>query len=317
MLKPALRTLLASLACGALVLQMTTSTWAALLAYEPFNYTVGSELSTQNGGSGFTSAWGLQSGTTTNAIIQSGNLAVPALPSLSASSQGNSVLFSGANGTLQYMRSFPNISGADGTTTWISFIGKRQGPQATSGTNLYPRGVNIGFFNTQNTTRVERATIGNSSGAAANTWAFIPTGASGSIQPTTNPAVTYGGGDAVWAVLRIDHKGANPDDSGAALPAADKDDVYLFINPTPGVEPSLASANATVLQGAANAFDYSNLDFVRPFIGGTSGAQPYGELWVDEIRIGTTYAAMTAPEPAAALLLVLGAIAIPGLIRRR
>ena len=280
---------------------------AALIAYEPFDYAVGSELNTQNGGVGFSGPWGLFTGAVTNAVIQSGNLAVPALPSLATSSSGNSVLFSGVNGTAQYKRSFPNIAGTDGTTTWISFIGKRQGPAAASGANLYPRGTNIGFFNTENTTRQERATIGNSSGAAANTWALIPTGSAGSIQPTSNPAVTYGGGDAVWAVLRIDHRGANPDVSGT-LPVADRDDAYLFINPDPSVEPALASANATVLQGAANAFDYSGLDFIRPFIGNTSGAQPYGELWVDEIRIGTTYSAMTAPEPTSCVLFVLGGL---------
>jgi hypothetical protein len=181
--------------------------------------------------------------------------------------------------------------------------------------NLYPRGANVGFFNTQNTSRTERATIGNSSNAAANTWAFIPTGSASQIEPTTNPAVTYGGADAVWAVLRIDHKGAAlTSDPGAA---ADKDDAYLFINPDPTTEPSLASANATVLQGDANAFDYSGLDFIRPFIGGAQTNIPFAELWVDEIRIGTTYSAMTAPEPTAFALLLLGGLALLGTGRLR
>ena len=290
------------------------------MAYEPFNYPVGDELNTKNSGYsgfGFSGAWGLQAGTP-GGIIQAGNLAVPALPALSASSFGNSVLFSGSTGTKQYLRNFPEIAGTDGTTTWISFIGKRQGAASSvvpPPANLYPRGVNVGFFNTQNTSRTERATIGNSSGAAANTWAFIPTGSAGQIEPTTNPAVTFGGADAVWAVLRIDHKGAAlTSDPGAA---ADKDDAYLFINPDPNTEPSLASANATVLQADANAFDYSGLDFVRPFIGNLSGVQPFGELWVDEIRIGTTYSAMTAPEPTTLVLVVLGGLAILGSRRIR
>jgi hypothetical protein len=157
--------------------------------------------------------------------------------------------------------------------------------------------------------------MGNSSNAASNTWAFIPTGSSSQIEPTNNPAVTYGGADAVWVVLRIDHKGAAlTSDPGAAV---DKDDAYLFINPDPNVEPSLASANATVLQADANAFDYSGLDFVRPFIGNAQTDIPFAELWIDEIRVGTTYSAMTAPEPTALALVVLGGLALLGGRRTR
>jgi PEP-CTERM motif len=310
------RTFFTSLIGSTLLLQLAPAVQAALLAYEPFDYVAGSELNTQNGGSGFAGPWGLFSGNA-NAIIQSGDLAVPALPSLSASSNGNSVLFSGSAATVQYKRSFANIPGTDGTTTWYSFIGQRVGPVATSGANLYPRGVNIGLFNTENTTRPERVGMGNSSGAATNDWAIIPTGSGTLYRATTNPAVTYGGGDAVWAVMRIDHHGANPDVSDGALAAADKDDVYLFINPNPAVEPSIASANATILQGDASAFDYSNLDFIRPFVGGMTSTQPYGELLVDEIRIGTDYASMTAvPEPASIALLLLSGLALVGLRRR-
>jgi hypothetical protein len=69
------------------------------------------------------------------------------------------------------------------------------------------------------------------------------------------------------------------------------DDIYVFINPSLAGEPSSASANAQRLGTESNTFDYSGLDYLRPFIGNTAGggAQPYGELLWDELRIGTTW----------------------------
>jgi hypothetical protein len=257
---------------------------AELKVYEPFDYAVGSSLLGANGGTGFTGPWRDQTAAG-SASIQSGSLVYPGL-----STSGNSVLMSGQTGTYNIFRNHANIEGADGTTTWISFIGQRLGPPQdppANPNNPYPRGVNISFYNAEGLALHgrEQFAIGNASGAATNDWAFIGHGQVANIVPSASPPVSYGGAPAAFVVIRIDHHGPpNMDGPG------NNDDIYFFINPSLGAEPSPASANAQRLGTAANTFDYSGLDHLRPFVGNTSGAQPYGELLWDELRIGTTFA---------------------------
>lgn len=277
---------------------------AQLYAYEPFDYAVGSDLVGASGGLGWTSPWGAYSGTPTATAFTavSGSLSAAGLTTI-----GNSAVMTGADGTLQLARSIANISGADGTTTWFSYIGQRLG--TTSGTtpdNLYPRGVNIGLFDTEATAnplpRPERIALGNSSNAGINEWSLIPEGGSGN---RVGAGAAYPFSDLYWAVLRIDHHG----DATVA------DDAYLFLNPDPNSEPALGSALVSII----GAFDYSRVDFIRPFIGGTSGAISFGVLAVDEIRIGGDYASMTAttvvPEPTSLVLFGLGGMAM--MLRRK
>ncbi len=217
----------------------------------------------------------------------------------------------GAGGTLQLKSSFPNIAGNDGDTTWISFLTQRQGaaqdPATTSPPNMYPRGVNLSFFDSERTTEIlrddtlavavdERISVGNSSNATTNEWSIIVEGSGdqrkGAGEPWTNMH---------WAVVRIDHHGD----------AAMEDDAYLWLDPDPTVEPLIANAYVSVLPGVdAFAEDYSNLDYLRPFVGNESSGRPYGDLVLDEIRIGTTYADMNStsvvPEPGTIVLLLCG-----------
>jgi hypothetical protein len=262
---------------------ITVPTWAELLVYEPFDYPASSPLLGKNGGSGFTTPWESRTPPTAGAsTIQSGSLSYSNLPT-----SGNSVLMSGMSGIEQIFRSHVNIVGADASTTWISFIGQRLGPETTSA-NPYPRGVNISFYNTEGFAvhGREQFAIGNSTNAATNNWAFIPHGVPANVLPTDNPPVQYGGGPPVFVVLRIDHHGPpNIDGPG------NNDDFYLFINPSLASEPSPATANVKRLGTESNSFDYAGLDYFRPFVGNTAGGgtQPYGELLWDELRIGTTW----------------------------
>ena len=70
----------------------------------------------------------------------------------------------------------------------------------------------------------------------------------------------------------------------------------------------------TIIGGAVpdtNARDFSNVDFVRPFVGNAQTNIPFAVMVIDEIRIGTTWDDMRAiPEPAGCVLLVLGGIAL-------
>jgi hypothetical protein len=261
---------------------------AELFVYEPFDYPAGEQLINKNGGTGFTGPWRNES-VAGAATIQAGSLSYPGVPTA-----GNSVLMTGSTGTnLEIFRNFNNIEGADGTTTWLSLIGQRLGPvqnPAVNPNNPYPRGVNISFYNTEGFAvhGREQFAIGNSSGAPTNNWAFIGHGQVANIVTSANPAVPFGGGPPVFVVVRIDHHGPpNVDGPG------NNDDVYLFINPIPTMEPAPETANAQRLGTEANTFDYAGVDYIRPFIGNLSGANPYGELLWDELRIGSTYGDVT------------------------
>lgn len=272
---------------------------AELLVYEPFDYADGSGLAGQNGGGGFTSAW--RDASIAGGTIVAGSLSGPAgLPT----SGGHAILAATDRDTLTIFRDFVEVAGNDGDTTWVSWLGQRQGdaipvPDTQYGDNAYPRGVNAGLFNADHPDRAERIAIGNSSNAAANEWSIIPEGRGTDRAGTGVPYETL-----VWAVMRIDHHG----DITTA------DDAYLWIDPDPTVEPSIGSADAS----AIGVFDYSGLDHIRPFIGNNSSNRPAGQLAIDEIRIGTSYAAMSAtsvvPEPAA---LCLAGLAACGLVGRR
>jgi hypothetical protein len=142
----------------------------------------------------------------------------------------------------------------------------------------------------------EQFAIGNSSGAPTNDWAFIGRGQLANIVPATTPPAPYGGAPPAFYVLRIDHKGAaNP----AVESAADGDDIYFWVNPSLVTEPDIATANGMRLGTEASTLDHAGLDYLRPFVGNTGGggAQPFGELLMDELRIGTTYGDVTGIDP--------------------
>lgn len=158
---------------------------------------------------------------------------------------------------------------------------------------MYPRGVNVSFFDS---TADERTGIGNSSNATANEWSIIPEG-SGDQRVGSGTPFTQ----AAWAVMRIDYVGD----------ATVGDNFYLWIDPDPNVEPTIGTADVTIL----DAPDASDLAYTRPFIGNESDSRPFGVLEFDDFRIGTTYADMSAvPEPSVSLL---GGLGLLGLLRRR
>lgn len=301
-------------AIAALILGAAQPTQAVLLVYEPFDYDAGSAILGQGGtDGGFSGAWREHSAGSVPAgsfVTAAGSLAHPSQPG-DLPTLGNHAVLTGEFGTLQPARDFSEIAGADGTTTWISYIGQRQGdaqdPATTSPPNMYPRGVNVSFFDTQataNAARPERVGIGNSSNASENEWSIIPEGSNdlragaGADNPFT---------DLEWAVMRIDHIGD----------ATVDDNVYLWLSPDPTVEPDIATADATIIgpsDGDPAQNDYSGLDFIRPFVGNTSSGRPFGVLIMDELRIGTTYADMSGtaavPEPSTMVMLALAGLGL-------
>jgi pectate lyase len=290
------------LVAGALAL-LTVPVHAALLAYEPFTNAPGTAIIGSSGGFGFTNAWQANG---------SGGVATNTPDGLQYADQSGNVLqtvtgagfFQGltsANTSMQPNRqfSFSRATNGEAATTWISLLLVRQGPTNGTLNNPYARGVNITFdWPTSSGGANQRIGVGNSSGAATNTVGILNAG--GNLRPSANPPYPFGGGYGSvppitnFVILRIDHI------AGTAQQA--NDNAYLWINPTNlAVEPLTNAATTNVL----GLYDYS-IGLVRVFVGGqSSAAQPYGEVIVDELRVGETYADVTPYTPTATAALVI------------
>jgi hypothetical protein len=290
------------LVAGALAL-LAVPVHAALLAYEPFTNAPGTAIIGSSGGFGFTNAWQANG---------SGGVATNTPDGLQYADQSGNVLqtatgagfFQGltsANTSMQPNRqfSFSRATNGEAAITWISMLLVRQGPTNGTLNNPFARGVNITFdYPTSSGGANQRVGVGNSSGAATNTVGILNAG--GNLRPSANPPYQFGGGYGSvpsitnFVILRIDHI------AGTAQQA--NDNAYLWINPANlAVEPLTNAATTNVL----GLYDYS-IGLVRVFVGGQNNAsQPYGEVIVDELRVGETYADVTPYTPTAIASLVI------------
>ena len=273
------------------LLLTTAASHAALLAHEPFTNAPGTAIIGSADGFGFNGAWQNYSSSQGTATNTAAGLSYTDGLGRVLVADGGAGFFQGlttANNSMQPIRLFNSsrgTNGTDGVTTWISFLIVRQGP-TVAGNNPYPRGANLPHD--LNTGNLQKIAFGNSTGAATNTVGLIPVGAAGNLKRSE---ILFS--QTNFIVVRVDHV------AGSA-----NDNAYLFVNPTLGVEPSLAAANTNSL----GAFDYS-FDRVRIFAGGNaSAAQPYAEMIVDEYRIGESYADVTPyvngpPPPVSGLII--------------
>ncbi len=275
-------------------LRMEASSDPDLLVYEGFDYDAGSSLEYLDGGTGWSTPWKWRPDFVTggeritqSAIVEEGSLAYPGLDV-----SGNHVHLTGENGELQLGRGFAEaVGGVPGTSTWISYIGQRVGPEADPsspayggsypyGANLYPRGTSLRFWNTG-----ERFSVGNYSNQTTNTWSIY-----GSGLPIAKSEVSFSA-DAAFVVARIDHK-ETTGDAG--------DDIHVWINPEIGTEPDLAEADITLVDVREDAIPVhvGELTWLSPFAGQASVdsqqriLRPHAELLVDEIRVGRTAASV-------------------------
>lgn len=255
-------------------------------AYEGYGYPAGTLIGTNtSGGTGWTAAWRPDAETPTNHTVLS-----PGLEYSDASGRGlittpGSAFYTATTNNMPTggdVRSFRILSGGvrSNGTSWISFIGQRMGPTVTNtGTpnNLFPRAANLSFYEgTATADGTERFAIGNGSGAVSNLWSILPAGSVGNVTNDQRSATPMN--QQALIVLRIDHiEGAN-------------DNMYMWVNPSLGSEPSTNTAAARSI----GAFSFS-FDRVRPFAGGndTGANRPYAELALDEIRVGDSFASVT------------------------
>lgn len=246
-----------------------TAQAGVLYEYEGFDYPAGSSIYLQNGGSGWSGAWGTPGGldaTIAAASLNGGGLATTGGALTDAAfqppGQGSSVA--------TWVRYLGTPLGTDGATAYMSFLFR---PEAGYG---FYGGVNFG---------------GIFVGLSGNQLSYGLEGPGGALA-LSNVAATAG--ETVLLVLRVDF-------------AAGNDALKLYLNPLAGAaEPGAASVTKSDL-------DIGNVDFLT--------INNYGGFTIDEIRIGSSFDAVTplapVPEPALGWAAGLALAAVLRFSRRR
>lgn len=276
---------------------------AGLILYDGFDYTAPGAL-TGNTNVDYSQNWHLSPTGTGAPTVTSGSLSYPGLPA----STGNSVL----HNRLQSGLARINIPGQPYTgTLYFSLIVRLNDiiPGQTSALGSFLAGFNNGT-GTDSTglaldqvgqlyirkdpnnqaTRVQFGAAKNNGGTSTRVWGT----------PSFAP------GDTVFAVVAYTFG-----------PGAGDDSVSFWLNPVPGTNPAATATTSVgddVGSNAAFSERTANQD-IRSFYVRNNSVQS-GNLQVDELRIGTTFASVTPiPEPASIALAALAGAA--ALVARR
>ena len=259
---------------------------AAAAGVESFNYPVG-PLSGANGGSGFATPWVAYNDSVAPFAgrVVAGSLSDPT--GLLATS-GNHV--EGQNLTVPSRR-MAGTFGTPGQELWVGYLARRDAVE--------PGWSGLGLRRVTSGGSWEGAApfIGEpGSGPADGTWGV---GRAVDDRTFVSSGVPIRPGETVFLVTRMRF-------------TAGPDSMTLFVNPTPGVEPT---GGVTF-----NPTDFEFAPFTNPTLlleGANNGTNPVTYAF-DEIRFGATYAevAPVVPEPSAALS-ALALAAIAAMKRRR
>lgn len=277
-----------------------------LIAYEGFDYEVDTSIENQDGGYGWKGAWGFRrmfdgkgDVVQDSAMVVSGSLKYGDL-----TTTGNHVHLYGDFGKLELARELEEvIIGEDGTSTYLSFLGQRVGPEVDPdmedphwddpdtperepypyGDNLYPMGATpVRLWNDIDR---ERLSVGNRSWRDENTWRVFGAG-------LDHPTEVSFSEEVVFIVVRIDHHGV--DDNPEKHRENTADDIYLWVNPDLDAGDDISTADIA-LEGPYDVnddtipVDYSHLAWISPFVETADGDFPHAEALVDEIRLGKTW----------------------------
>jgi len=279
-------------------------TKAAIIAYDGFNYTSGTQLGTNTAPAEFT-GWVTQNSNNPGYQVNSGSLAYTGLQTSGNSAGGGSIYtVSGLGINLSnsawtpYKAGFTNqysgttqLIGAANTTLYLSFL-----MSAATDTSEYALNtdnfhnanpLNAGFLNAG-------VSLTPSGGVTLNTNSF--TSGTYDTGPRTAQSVTGLSGNA----------GVNLFVLKLQFVAGVGDVVSLFLNPTVGAAEGTPTASITTTGDLA----FNNANWYAGYNPGM------GKL--DEIRFGTTFADVTpVPEPSTYAMLLLGAGALILFRRRR
>ncbi len=271
-----LRKRIAALAVAAASIAFPLSARATLIAYDGFNYAPGSLEGSPNGGTGWLSGW---YGGLNHDFVDAGGFTWPGM-----ASTGNKGRSGGSDQA--GFRVFANnktYGGVNGGTIWISFIGKgftptpADEPDSYAGISLFSGANSEPFFMGMPTQHV--------------TWGWDDD------RNKTPTATNIPFAQEHLFVYRIDF----------GTTASAPEQVRMFVDPTPGVQPSNASAVLTSLTWAPFSFDRVRV---------SSGCEQNPQFQFDELRIATTYTDAApfvgppVPEPASLSILSLGVLLI-------
>jgi hypothetical protein len=246
---------------------------AGLIAYEGYEYAVGSNIVGEAGGSGWANAW---SGSSPSATVGDRDIQSPGATYPGLASAGNKAFISAANQTQRTLATGVLGAGAAEETVWVSFIGRRGGPNNV-------RFFGLSFYQGTTDSANERFTIGENSNNNNDLW--------GAHFTSTAQARVEAAGASIntesLLLARIDyHANAN-------------DDLHLWVNPDLSLgEPATGTADASSIGLWNLAFD-----IVSTRAGTTSGGT-HGTAFFDEIRTGNRFNDVI-PEPASSILALI------------
>jgi hypothetical protein len=237
---------------------------AALTAYDGFTGYPAGDLTGNNGGSGWSGAY---TDTGNSTVIDATGLNRSGLMTVPGSVRTND----GSGTTALNFRNLGLIHGDDETETWISFLGRRNGPTAI---NLF---AGVSFYNTNGAGTADGEVSFASTTSGPLVWRILDLGAA--VSANTTAAITPDVTDLlvariIWNV---------PD---GTLAGTGDDAVYFYVNPALGGAPPTTTA-----ADAGRNIAMANFDKIR--IAGQNAV----DYNFDEIRIGSTFADVTPIIP--------------------
>ena len=270
---------------------VSSTSHAALIAYEGFNYADSTALNSLAGGTGWSDAWTAVPGTGGAAVAQSPGAIYPLLVT-----EGNTAFLQRTNQASRTLTAGVLGTGATADDTiWVSFIGQRTGANSV-------RLFRVGFYEAS-TANDPKFLVGEGNNDAADIWNMRFTGADlTGANPITSavPITTQS-----LLLMKIDYNSA-----GLGL-----DDISMWINPDLSLgEPT--NVSPSFVGSSIGEFDLA-FSVVSMRAGTLSGGNE-GQGFYDEIRIGTTFADVTpVPEPGALALIMLGVSSVFVMARRK
>lgn len=266
------------------------STQASLIAYEGFEYTAGTTIGGQSGGTGWTNAWLATSAATLMGTNTSLGLTYIDANNNALQTFGGSVIVGNPAGTTATTatpnRLLPyNLSGGAGTTagpgatTWISFLYKRL--NFDLGTLPFSRQSTVSLFEGSG----ERVPIGspNTTATVSNVFSVWGTGTNNASAPFQSAAHPITPGSTYFVLIKV------VTDGTVAV-----DTAYIWVNWTNlAVEPAIGTA--TFIQNQVNL---SSINTLRLQANNQNASGSNAVFQADELRVGTTFADVT-PQAAA------------------
>lgn len=319
---------------AAVAIGTSLSSKASLVAYEGFDYTAGNTLFGMNGGSGWGAAWAnlgtTASFTASNTLVSSGSFTYTDTYSKQLAVSGNRLFLTGngpANGIPS--SSLGNVSpnrvltsgfGTNGSSQviWISFLTQVNSSGVTY--NAPNRGaINSGRAQGLQvfTGGTEKMLFGRSSQnqeADDPTWPndTLAINYHGSATFTTNSSISSVSLNSLSLVLvRLDLDGSS---------STYNDKASMWINPSDLSNPTNSAPNATLALSQFTTGVDRDLSFntIRLFAGSSNSIVGWGNIYLDEIRIGTDDprdVLPLVPEPTSVML--LGLAGLSALLIRR